>query len=207
MAAGLLVVVAVVRVLARAVTSGKLFRRRRQRMRVKSPTPLVEGELATVAGVVRAVGPLLTAPLSGREVVLYEASAMLPHDGELVQREISSFELETAEGIVLIDDAAAELAFEPRSLIPRQIDREIAFVVASGRPRSATRTAEFAETAIAPGDRIVVQGLVVVEHDHASVEERGYREGSPARLRLVGRPGGPLKIGEARGVARPRGAA
>lgn len=195
------------KVLARALTQGTLLRRRRKRMRVQAPTPLVEGEIATVTGVVRAVGPLLTAPLSGREVVLYEASAMLPNDGELVQREISSFELETAEGTVLIDDAAAELAFEPRSLIPRQLDREIAFLVASGRPRSAVRTAELAETAVAPGDRIAVHGLVVVEHDHASAEERGYREGSPARLRLVGRPGVPLTIGEARGVARPRGAA
>jgi hypothetical protein len=203
---------AVVAVVVVSLVYGQLFaassRRAKITRKLRSGSPvLADRTMVTLTGTIRATGELLEAPLSGRRCVIVHACAELPEldprhgTGEnvmLTTRLMMPFELETADGIVLVEGTAADLELKPARIVPRSIDRERAFVVAHGRGIEVARVATFREVAVTPGMRVAVHGLALVEAAPDQVGERGYRDAVPTRARLVAHPEYPLAIGKPR---------
>jgi hypothetical protein len=174
----------------------------RRRLRAGSAA-LVDHTIATVTGEVRRPAVSLFAPLSGRPCVCFAVSGRFRGPdykkvlAEIGERGATPFELALGDGsIVLIDAADVELAVAARPLIPRSLDREAAFAARHGHKGAALRWASFDEAVVEAGDRIAVQGLVVVDERPATTET-GYREAGRA-LRVVAHPAHPLTIGPAR---------
>lgn len=169
----------------------------RERLRAGA-TQIADRTVVTLTGTVRASAPdtLLEAPLSGRRVVYHRSVArMRLHDLTAVAAEMVPFELETAEGIVRIEGAAADVILPPLPVIPRDLERVRRFLAAHDVSAEHAATAGIDEIAIEPGARITVQGLARVEVDPASLGERGYREDAPTRVTLEPHPAHPLTIG------------
>jgi len=162
-------------------------------------TPIADREIVTVEGTVRATATALTAPLSGRSCVAYHAIATVPREGRTVrdtidEHRLTPFELEIAGdgATVTIDGDRAELAEEPRPLIPRKLELEQRFIARHGHSEQRARYSGFAEAVIAVGDRIRVQGLALAEADDDAAQL--YRDGAP-RIRIIAHPTHPLTIG------------
>jgi hypothetical protein len=182
--------------------------RARKRLDAGKRTTIADREIVTLTGVVRARGELLEAPLTGAPCVLYEAvgrvySAFADRnhrevEAEVVEQKLVPFELETADGIVLVEAESAEVELPRIPCIPRKIDRERTFLLERGQSAEQIRYAGFDELRIVPGDRIRVQGMAIVELDPGDGAERGYRENAPRRIRLVPHAEHPLTIGRAR---------
>ena len=182
--------------------------RARKRLDGGKRTTVADREIVTLTGRVRARGELLEAPLTGTPCVLYEAVGRVYSgavhrnsrdlEAEVVEQKLVPFELETADGIVLVECETAEVELPRLPCIPRKIDRERAFLVERGQSAEQIRYAGFDELRIVPGDKIRVQGMAIVEQDPTATDERGYREDAPRRIRLVPHAEHPLTIGRAR---------
>ncbi len=182
--------------------------RARKRLDRGTRTTIADREIVTLTGVVRTRGDLLEAPLTGLPCVLYEAtgrvySAALHRnsrdlEAEIVEQKLVPFELETPDGLVLVEGEAAEIELPRLPCIPRRIDRERAFLLERGQSAEQIRYAGFDELRIVPGDKIRVQGMAIVEMDPGDGAERGYRAEAPRRIRLVSHAEHPLTIGRAR---------
>jgi hypothetical protein len=133
---------------------------------------LTDGAIVTVTGTVRAIGKPLVSPLSARSCVLYEAYANIYETsehahrslaGQIFDRKMVPFELETSLGTITIDDVEAELELLPRPVFPKRVEREVAFLREHGRAPALAHTTGFEETTIDPGALIAVRGEVRIE--------------------------------------------
>lgn len=182
--------------------------RARKRLDSGKRTTIADREIVTLTGIVRARGELIEAPLTGTPCVLYEAVGRIysgiAHrnhrdlEAEVVEQKLVPFELETADGVVLVECETAEVELPRLPCIPRRMDRERTFLLERGQSAEQLRYAGFDELRIIPGDRIRVQGMAIVEQDPGAGDERGYREDAPRRIRLVPHAEHPLTIGRAR---------
>lgn len=179
--------------------------RARARKRLdRGQTALEDGAIVTLTGVVRAIGDTLVAPLSGKPCVLYDASGRIMGASGRVddvianihERNMLPFELVTADGVVRVDGESADTDLPEFPLIPRKLEREIAFMSAHEQSPEYVRHSSFYELRLEVGMKIRVQGRVVVELD-PTAPEGGYRDGS-RKVRLVAHAGHPLTIGRAR---------
>jgi hypothetical protein len=176
----------------------------KQRLR-KGSTNVVDGEVVTLVGRVRPLERHLEAPLSGRTCVAFEASARL-YDSQVgnapplyretvVERAMVPFELVTSEGPVLVDGTSAEVALPAVPLIPRRLEREVAFLEAHARSAQYALTTTFDEVIAGEGDKLAVHGRAIVEQVPNDTAERGYRDAAPTRVRIVAHENHPLTIG------------
>ena len=182
--------------------------RARKRLDAGTKTTIADREIVTLTGVVRAHGDLLEAPLTGIPCVLYEAVGRVYGElvgrnarnieAEVVEQKLVPFELETADGIVLVAADTADVELPRIPCIPRRMDRERTFLRERGQSAEQIRHAGFDELRIVPGDKIRVQGMAIVEIDPSATTERDYRADVPRRIRLVPHPDHPLTIGRAR---------
>lgn len=169
-----------------------------------APTELRDGDAVTLTGVVIAGDQVLEAPLSGTTCVFWSVEARVI---ERQQRKVkvtdafhasalARFVLETSHGKISVEGEAAETELAPRAVIPRRIEQERAFLRRYGRDPYFARTSGFDEIAVAPGERISVYGVVIIER--ALVEgEAGYRD-EGVTIRLVDHPAHRLTLGKAR---------
>jgi len=135
---------------------------------------IVDRQRVTLTGTVRPTGALLVAPLSGKPCVAYEARALMGELlGEVVERRMISFELETGAGVLIVDGIEADLVVPRDPLIPRQLDRETAFLVAHVGGALDLESTSFEERRIEAGREVAIQGVIVVGS-------------TPARMRIVG---------------------
>lgn len=179
---------------------GEVWPRYQMRRRLAAGSSALEDlAIATIEGTVQLAEAQLVAPRSGRTCVLYLAHGQLPSGApgdppsySYEQRAVA-FELVTTNGVVLVDAEAAELELAARSLIPRNLERERAFLIAHGHPAQDLRGSAFQELAITPGERLRIRGMVQIERARPT-GELGYREAAP-RIRLVTPPDGRLTIG------------
>ncbi|MBA3451648.1 MAG: hypothetical protein H0T42_00970 [Deltaproteobacteria bacterium] len=173
----------------------------------RASKPIVDGELAVVTGIVRAVGPVLEAPLSGRPAVAYTSVARIgerrigmqygiPLLTTVDDRRIVPFDLETPEQTIQIDVTEVELAITPLPLVPRDLERERAFLIEHASGDIDVRTAAFEERCVEPGARIEVRGLVIAVTD-PTTGEHGFRDGS-SRFRIIASEKHPVRIRSAR---------
>jgi hypothetical protein len=156
----------------------------------RSPSRIEHGAIVTVTGTVRAIGTPLVSPLSARSCVLYEAYANIYERnagahralaGQIFDRKMIPFELETSLGNIVVDDIEAELELLPRPVFPRRIEREVAFMREHGREPALVHTTGFEETTIDPGALVAVRG-------RARIDE-------PDKIRLVRIGEEPMTIG------------
>ncbi|MDB4955628.1 MAG: hypothetical protein JWO36_3197 [Myxococcales bacterium] len=175
----------------------------RRRLRT-GVTAIADRTIVTVSGTVRAPAQPLVAPLSGRPCVLYQSFGRI-YDGAgrsrtlratLERREMISFELEIEGRTVIIDGTTAEIDLRPAPTIPRKLELEVAFVTSAGHSVDYVRGGGFEEITIAPGDKIRVQGMAIVEAELPG--ERGYRDETMTKVRIVAHDQHPLTIGVAR---------
>lgn len=187
------------------LVSGLWGPRARARKRLdRGQTVIQDGSVVTITGVVRPVGELLIAPLSGKPCVLYEATGRVFGKGgnptvlvaDIGEARMTAFELETADGVVRVEGDRAETDIPTLVLFPRQLDREQAFMVAHDQSPQYLRHSSFHEVRVEPGTKIRVQGMAIVELD-ASAPEGGYRDGA-RRVKLVAHEQHPLTIGRSR---------
>lgn len=181
--------------------------RAQARKRLKEASrELTDGAVVTLTGKVVALKQLIEGPLSGREGVAFSSRARLynevrsvtvrgrigarPVAQEITEALMVEFELDTADGKVVIADSALVIEFPPEPIIPRKIDREQKFLLDHGYDVSAG-DAGFDEIIIKPGTRVSVHGAV---HFEAVPGESGYRE-TGKRVVLTAPPGHPLTIG------------
>ncbi len=182
--------------------------RARKRLDAGTRTTIADREIVTLTGVVRAIGELLEAPLTGLPCVLFEAVGRVYGEtvgrnarnveAEVTEQKLIPFELVTPEGVVRVEAEHAEVELPRIPCIPRKIDRERTFLLEHGQSAEMIRYAGFDELRIVPGDKIRVQGMAIVELDPGDGAERGYREDAPRRIRLVPHAEHPLTIGRAR---------
>lgn len=160
---------------------------------------LQDGAAYLVTGRVRAVAPLVTAPLTGRACVAYVAHARvwsrLDVAGVLVDEvyasELAAFVLDSTEGELTVDTASFAVDLPRRAVCAYPRARELEFLARRGLAHYLRSTFSD-EVIVAPGDRISVAGVVSREHDHATTA-RGYRD-VPLRMHLAGYPDRPLRI-------------
>jgi hypothetical protein len=190
---GMLILISVA--LGAVVIVPRLLRRRD----LRKSSPLVDGELVTIAGTVRPTGALLEAPLSGRACVYHRSHARLfasnaAHStlAEPVELAAAPFVVDTPRGAVRVDERDFELALPPTMVVARNTPGQRAFI--ARHTELAGATGSFNEVVIEPGARVTLRGMVQLEHDGASIEERGYRDRAPTVARLVPAGAAPVKL-------------
>jgi hypothetical protein len=153
----------------------------------KKRTPLTDGAIVTLTGVVRALDAPLIAPLSNRPCVAHRSRIHLTGLRDNSATESSRFVLETANGRVLVD---GEYVFDlvPSPVVPRDEGLEKRFLAGKGVPETQHPHAGFDEIVVAPGATAVVRGVIRLEHDHDAKTERGYRDDAPVVTKLVAAP-------------------
>lgn len=185
-------------------TIPRAIKRRRAAKRLTDGlAKLVDGEPATLIGKVRATGPTLEAPLTGKTCVAYEARCrtrvMVGRHWEtspdVIGRKMVSFDLETPNGRVHVDGDRAELLFPIVPLIPRQVERESAFAQSLG-VEAAMRDVSFDEIVVELDAEVAVHGVVSFEVTPAS-GETGFRD-TGSTMRISAHPEHPLTIGHVR---------
>lgn len=172
--------------------------RARKRLR-DGADKLADGEPVTLRGTVRALEPLLEAPLSGKPCVAFEAHLKIfeMHGRNRIlvddayQLKLASFVLETAHGPVIVEGEFAELEMPAVPLIPRKLERERAFARAHGKTEVSLRAASTEELVVEPGSKVAVHGVVRFEANPDA--DAGYRD-APPRVRLIGHDKHPLTI-------------
>lgn len=162
---------------------------------------LVEGELVTVTGTVRSIREPLIAPLSGKPCAAYESHIRhgfgLHNDPvDIFERKLVPFELETRHGLVLVDGTDAEIALTSTPIIPRKLEREVAFLAKHEHKLTWRREARPEEISIELGCEVSVQGIVIVDLS-PSAGERGFRD-APSQMRIIAHASHPLTIGPPR---------
>jgi hypothetical protein len=194
----LYVVAIVIAVVAAVVAPFKLRATLKGRLRSGSRL-LAPGATVTVVGTIRETNDLVESPISAKRGVLVHTQAELPEmgpDGPVIMKTqlMVPFELDTADGPILVDGTIADVVMKPTSVSPRSLERESAFVVAHGRSAEIAKVATFRELVLAPGARVSVHGVAVI--DELAREERGYRDPVPTRTRIVAPAKYPITIGE-----------
>ena len=179
----------------------------RRRLR-RGSAAIVDREVVTLVGTVRARSELLEAPLTGKRCVLYDSYGHVKElssnqryattIAEVREQKMVPFELEVDGELVLVDGESADVELPAVPVVPRKIEREKAFLEAHGQPFKLVITSGFDEARVAPGDRVSVQGMAIIELDQTSTDERGYRESAPRKIRLVAHAAHPLTIGRPR---------
>lgn len=159
-----------------------------------------DGDVTTLIGTVRAAGATLEAPVSGKQCVAYQARARISLGNTemsepVVRVEIVPFELETKQGVVLVDAEAAELLFPIVPLIPRRVEREAEFAKSLGI-EAAMRDVSCDEICVAVGRKVAVHGVVSIEVTPAG-DDANYRQAA-RKTRIVSHPAHQLTIGEPR---------
>jgi hypothetical protein len=168
---------------------------------------IADGELVVVTGIVRAIGQLLEAPLSGLPSVAYASVARIAerrivqsYGGRLLtavgDRRVVPFELETRDRVIRIDVPEVELAVAELPLVPRNLERERAFLTKHASGRIDVRTSIFEERCVEPGAMVKVRGLAIAEAD-PTTGEHGFRDAT-ARFRIVAHDRHPVTIRSAR---------
>lgn len=177
--------------------SGWLTRRRAGKRLRDGLSCLTDGEVATVVGVVFPAGEILIAPVTGKNCVAYEARVSTASQNLTVEpvRAIIPFDLQTSSGMVRIDAEHAELLIEYRPLIPRNLDRERAFVSRLGYEIDM-RSVTCEEICVEVGTMVAVHGVVQLEVAPQS-QEAGYRHAG-TRIRISAHPEHALTIGAPR---------
>lgn len=178
------------------------YAKARRRLHAGS-TRLEDRAIVTLTGVVRALGEPLVAPLSGKPCVACRSFASWVPDrrvggdrgGALAHTDAQPFELVTDEGPVIVD-GALDFAIRPAAVVPCKLERQARFLAMHGQSVEFMQRAGFEEILIAPGDRISVQGMVMIEASPVG-GERGFRDTAVA-IRLVPHDDHPLTIGEPR---------
>jgi hypothetical protein len=179
--------------------------RARRRLERGRRTTIADREIVTLSGKVRA-RETIASPLSGRECVAYEAIGNLRqqafgHAGveteRLVELDMTTFELVTDEGVVIVEGEVADIALAPIPIIPRKLAKEQEFLERHARSAHLASSSGFEEVLVENGAKIAVQGMAVVEQANESNAERGYRD-APTRIRIIGHVDHPLTIGRPR---------
>ena len=177
----------------------------RARMRGGQAT-LADQTVVTLSGTVRALGEPLIAPLSGTPCVMHRSvlrilGTALGQAGGVVAEHVAvemvDFVLETTDGRVIVTGREAETTIRPGRIIPRELEREAAFLAARG-VRAHARLVSCDEIVIEPGAKISVHGIARIEADAsaAGAGEQGFRD-TPLTTRLVGDERHPLTIASA----------
>jgi hypothetical protein len=191
-------VVSAVSAIVHAIWGPRARARRRLRTGARA---LVEGEIVTLVGKVRAT-KLLEAPLSGRACVGFESTANVYTTNDLgrqvllpvVERAFAAFEIDTKQGVVHVEATSQiSVALRPMPVIPRSLERERAFLAKNHDVKAAASVASCEESCILAGDVVAVHGMATLEHVGGG-DERGYRDVTQ-RARLVAHPEHPLTIG------------
>jgi hypothetical protein len=162
----------------------------RRRRELRRSARLVDGELVTITGTVRAAGAVIEAPLSGRACVFHRSRARLFARGaaghlvaEPTEQDARPFLVDTPHGAVRVDEAELALELPPSLVVPRDTPGQRAFV--ARHSDAADPSTAFDEVVIAPGDKVTLRGVVRVEIDPVQAGERGYRDGAQTVARLV----------------------
>jgi hypothetical protein len=193
---------AIVAVVGGAVESIRRARVRsaaRQRM-AGAQAVLADNTVVTLTGTVRSNGKLLTAPLSGTPCVLHRSTIRMFQGkrrrrmlvAERTRCEMVPFELETRGGKVIVVGDRADVTIRPGPIIPRQLDRDRAFMRGLGLDGDI-RSAGFDEVVIEPGMTVAVYGVARFEAT-PDVGESGFRD-EVRTVRLAGDDQHPLTIG------------
>jgi hypothetical protein len=159
------------------------------RRRALANTPaLADGELLTIAGVVRPAASTIEASLSGKPCVVHRSRARVFSKtnellGEPADRDAVPFIVETKQGLVHVDPNNIELEVVPSTVVDEATPRQKAF--RSRHAVAAETSAQFDEIIVEPGAKISLRGRISVERDAASTAERGYRDDAPTKVRLV----------------------
>ena len=165
---------------------------------------MADGELVVVTGIVRALGRLLKAPLSGTPAVAYASVARIAERRigtsygsnrlltQVGDRAVVAFDLERCVGRIRIDGPEVELALARLPLVPRSLERERTFLAQHASADVDLRTVIFAERCVEPGALIEVRGLAIAEPGGTS-REHGFREAG-LRFRIVAHHRQPVVI-------------
>jgi hypothetical protein len=175
---------------------------RRLRRELKA-TPLLgadsrEGTRVRVNGVVRPI-EVLTAPLSGRSCVMYEARAVdrsirRPALPSLVAASIRPFLVERDDGESVLIEGQAMVELPPVDV--SDADRKNRFLLSNGHPTRDPRPWRFEEVVVESGTHVSIAGLLTLASlEQPSSAERGFREAQAAQQLLSGTPAHPLIIG------------
>lgn len=156
-----------------------------------------EGDLVSVAGIVRPLDETLIAPLSGRACVAYRSRVHgMSLGGTSVKHEVMQvrpFAIEREDGArIVVDGDCVIFGVVKQSLSPRNPDRESSF-----RARHAIQpaSARFSEVVIELGIDVLVGGtLVLVPREAPPTEELGFRDQPPPDPQIVGNREAPLVI-------------
>jgi hypothetical protein len=191
-----LVLVAVFALIGLAKLVGQVQVRAAARRRLRGgQLQLSDNTVVTVTGTVRAIGEPLVAPLSGRRCVLHLSIARSQRIRHWLC-EMVRFELETRDGTVIVDGVTAEVTLRPGAIVPRDLDRERAFLRAHDITATDARGVSCEEVVIEPGMKIVVNGVARYEQSPNASGEAGFRD-ALSTIRLVGHARHPLTIGPA----------
>lgn len=164
-------------------------------LRSHRDTKIVDGEIVVVTGVVRVLGQLLEAPLSGTPSVAYSATARINDRRirsaygsqlitEVTDHRVVPFDLETADQVIRIDVPESALAGAELPLVPRSLERERAFLAKYASATVDLRTVAFHERCVEPGAVVKIRGLAIAETD-PTTGEHGFRDAAP-RFRIIG---------------------
>jgi len=168
--------------------------------RLRSGTrELAHGAKVTVVGTIRETQDLVDSPISTKRGVLIHAQADLPEmgpDGPVVMKtqRMVPFEIDTMHGVILVDGIEADVVMKPTATAKRSLELERTFVMSHGRGEEVAKVATFRELVLAPGARITVHGVAMID-DQVNAE-RGYRDAAPTRTRIVAPERYPITIGE-----------
>jgi len=168
----------------------------RKRMR-GGQKQLADNTLVTLTGTVRVAGEPLIAPLSGTPCVFHRSTVrVLPShrgltpDAVITRHAMIPFTLVTSEGDVVVDGDNAEVTFRPCPIIPRKIERELAFLREADIEVDPRRLGTD-EIVITPGMKITVHGVARVEV--VPEGETSFREAG-RKVQLVAHDNHPITI-------------
>jgi hypothetical protein len=169
-------------------------RRKRMRGGLKQ---IADHTAVTLIGTVRALGEPLIAPLSGTPCVFHRSTMRVllsrgwPGEAQtLTRHEMIPFTLVTADGDVLVNGDHAEVTFRAKPIIPRKLERELAFL------READVEADPRQ--LGADEIVITAGMTVEVHGMARIEiardaETAYRD-VQHKVELVAHDNHPITI-------------
>ena len=198
------------------------LRRRASAVPQFSIRDLPEGQPGRLAGMVAAVGPVLTAPVSGRACVYYEV-AVRRHRGlettdwlefehqVLAETRSVRFALDDGTGRTIIDPSHVELLigcdvdhwYHPGD--PETAAEEALLARHTYAPRGLlfAKRLRFTESIIEVGERIAVVGIATREPDPDAPPSPEYRGAPATRPRLTGTVRHPIFLSDEPALAPP----
>jgi hypothetical protein len=190
---------AVAGLLARVFNQQWRWRRKLKHAKLRKIGEVEEDKVARIVGIVRAVGPTLAAPLSGRACVCYATQALARQrdvgSDEIILRGSASvpFVIDDGSGHALVTATGAQLALvidhiEPNEAITQARADELGF---EDRPLGRV---DLQEGVIEVGARVAVLGSGTREPDPDAQGEADYRSAAGLRLCLTSSRRFPLII-------------